>query len=279
MLPNVRISTSSPVLNTDVIVYFLVKFLLRIDDALDLAAEHALGGIIGLLFNGLFADKDLIALDGVNTSASGGWINHNWKQLYIQFAYICAAVGYAFVMTALLAKTLDMIPWTRLRTTAEEEALGMDDVQVSCINHVSGSFIKACFMSSSESLSPIMWKYAETTVTGHRHTTAQLLCTTARTTARKQTHPPAPRRLPQETGTVGQILRTQLSVQRGWKPSMKNPQRKPHSVYIQLAELLIAIRHILIVYFVDYCSFLSFVLGFRAFTALCIGVAIECLCA
>ena len=59
----------------------------------DLAAEHAIGGIIGLLFNALFADKDLIALDGVNTTSSGGWINHNWKQLYIQFTYICAAVG------------------------------------------------------------------------------------------------------------------------------------------------------------------------------------------
>ncbi|KAI0085677.1 ammonium transporter [Irpex rosettiformis] len=106
-----------------------LKFLLRIDDALDLAAEHAMGGIIGLLFNALFADKNLIALDGV-TSVPGGWLNHNWKQLYIQFAYVCATVGYSFFMTALLAKTFDMVPWMRLRTSPEEEALGMDDVQL-----------------------------------------------------------------------------------------------------------------------------------------------------
>lgn len=103
--------------------------MLRIDDALDLGAEHAMGGIIGLFFNGLFADKDLVALDGV-TSVSGGWINHNYKQLYIQFAYICAAVGYTFVVTALLAKTLDMIPFFHLRASPEDEALGMDDTQV-----------------------------------------------------------------------------------------------------------------------------------------------------
>lgn len=95
-----------------------------------MCAEHAIGGIIGLLFNAFFADDKLIALDNVNTSIPGGWIRHNWKQLYIQVAYICAAVAYSFVVTAAIAKGLDMIPLTRLRSTPEEEALGMDDVQV-----------------------------------------------------------------------------------------------------------------------------------------------------
>ena len=102
----------------------------RIDDALDLCASHAVGGIIGLFFTGFFADGTLIALDGVNTSVPGGWVRHNWKQLYIQFAYICATVGYTFVVTALLAKGIDMLPFCSLRATAEEEALGMDDTQV-----------------------------------------------------------------------------------------------------------------------------------------------------
>ena len=70
----------------------------------------------------------------MNTAASGGWLNRNWKQLYIQFAYICAAVGYTFVMTALLAKTFDMIPIFRLRASSEEEAAGMDDTQVCAIH-------------------------------------------------------------------------------------------------------------------------------------------------
>ena len=88
-----------------------------------------MGGIIGLFFNGLFADKNLVALDGV-TSVPGGWLNHNYKQLYIQFAYICATVGYTFVVTALLAKLLDLVPYFRLRASPEEEALGMDDTQI-----------------------------------------------------------------------------------------------------------------------------------------------------
>lgn len=91
-----------------------------------------MGGIIGLLWNALFADKDLIALDGVNTTAPGGWLNGHWKQLYMQFAYVVATCGYTFVVTALLAKGLDSIPLFRLRASPEEEALGMDDTQVSC---------------------------------------------------------------------------------------------------------------------------------------------------
>jgi Amt family ammonium transporter len=48
-----------------------VKYLIGIDDALDLFAEHAMGGILGLLANGLFADNAIIALDDVNTAVPG----------------------------------------------------------------------------------------------------------------------------------------------------------------------------------------------------------------
>ncbi|KAH7341970.1 putative ammonium transporter [Rhizoctonia solani] len=107
-----------------------IKYLIGIDDALDLFAEHAIGGILGLLANGLFADTALIALDGVNTAVPGGWIEHNYKQLYIQFAYVCACSAYVFVMTAILAKIVDIIPFLGLRATEEGEIIGMDDDQI-----------------------------------------------------------------------------------------------------------------------------------------------------
>lgn len=103
---------------------------MRIDDALDLFAEHAVGGMVGLLFNAFFASRDIIALDGVNTSVVGGWLDQNWKQLYIQFAYICATCAYTFVVTALLAKCVDLIPGLHLRSTLEAEKLGMGEVEV-----------------------------------------------------------------------------------------------------------------------------------------------------
>jgi len=106
-----------------------IKFLVHVDDALDLFAEHAIGGTVGLLANGLFGDSAIVALDGV-TQIEGGWINHNWKQLYKQFAYICACYAYTFVVTALLAKGVDMIPGMHLRASMEAETMGMDEDQI-----------------------------------------------------------------------------------------------------------------------------------------------------
>lgn len=107
-----------------------VKFLVRVDDALDLFAEHAIGGIIGLLLNAFFASGTIIGLDDVNTGVKGGWVDHSWKQLYIQFAYICATCSYTFVVTAFLAKCVDLIPGLHLRNTPEAEKRGMDEIEI-----------------------------------------------------------------------------------------------------------------------------------------------------
>jgi len=107
-----------------------LKFYLGVDDALDLTAEHAIGGIIGLLANGFFGTKAVISLDDVNTSVVGGFLDSNWRQMYIQAAYIAATVGYTFVVTVLIAKAIDMIPGLQLRSTEQDEALGMDDVEI-----------------------------------------------------------------------------------------------------------------------------------------------------
>ncbi|PVG03017.1 putative ammonium transporter [Serendipita vermifera] len=107
-----------------------IKHLIRIDDALDLFAEHAIAGIVGLLFNGFFATNAIISLDGVNTSIQGGFLDRNWKQLYIQFAYICACCAYVFVVTAAIAKVFCLIPFLNLRATDHAELIGIDDDQI-----------------------------------------------------------------------------------------------------------------------------------------------------
>jgi Amt family ammonium transporter len=87
--------------------------------------------MVGLLANGVFGDSAIIGLDGVNTGLfPGGWIRHNWKQLYMQFAYIVAVTAYAFVVSALLAFAIDKIPGLKLRASEEAELLGMDDDQL-----------------------------------------------------------------------------------------------------------------------------------------------------
>lgn len=108
-----------------------VKFLVGIDDSLDVFAEHAVGGIVGLVFNALFGANYIIGLDGVsNGTLPGGWIDHHYAQLYVQIAYIVATASYSFVISAIIAKLIDMIPGLHLRASEEAELMGMDDDQL-----------------------------------------------------------------------------------------------------------------------------------------------------
>src|SRR5438034_6693292 len=119
-------------------VYLSVKYWMRIDDSMDVFAEHGIAGIIGLVFNGLFGSDAIIGLDGVNVgllntttgTAAGGWLIHNYRQLYIQIAYIVAACGYSFVVSAIIAYAINYIPGLKLRASEEAELLGMDDDQL-----------------------------------------------------------------------------------------------------------------------------------------------------
>jgi len=108
-----------------------IKYWIRIDDAMDVFAEHGIAGMIGLFFNGVFAAPYVIGLDGVNTALfPGGWIERHFLQLGQQVAYIAATTAYAFVMSALIAYAINYIPGLHLRASEEAELLGMDDDQL-----------------------------------------------------------------------------------------------------------------------------------------------------
>ncbi|RDA89744.1 hypothetical protein CP533_1061 [Ophiocordyceps camponoti-saundersi (nom. inval.)] len=106
-----------------------IKHFVRIDDSLDVFAEHAIGGCVGLIFNGFFASGTIIGLDGVNVGAKGGFLDRNFALLGWQIAVIVAASAYAFVVSAIVAKAVDIIPGLHLRASDEAELLGMDDNQ------------------------------------------------------------------------------------------------------------------------------------------------------
>lgn len=106
-----------------------IKFLVGIDDSLDVFAEHGIGGIVGLLFNAFFATHTVIGLDGVNMEAVGGFLDGNYVVIGWQVAGIVSSCAYAFCMSALIAKIIDLIPGLKLRASEEAELLGMDDDQ------------------------------------------------------------------------------------------------------------------------------------------------------
>ncbi|CZT05257.1 probable ammonium transporter MEAA [Rhynchosporium graminicola] len=108
-----------------------IKYWCHIDDSMDNLAEHGIAGMVGLIFNGFFAADYIIGLDGVSTGLiTGGGINGNWKQLYIQLAYVVTCSVYCFTVSALIAFLINLVPGLTLRASEEAELLGMDDDQM-----------------------------------------------------------------------------------------------------------------------------------------------------
>jgi Amt family ammonium transporter len=98
------------------------KYLLRIDEGLDIFALHGvLGGVMGDILTGFFASKNVPAMDRVSVSYSGGW----WDQHYVQMGYqlvatlVCAS--WSFTISVILLFIIDRIPGCRIRVTEQEE--------------------------------------------------------------------------------------------------------------------------------------------------------------
>lgn len=110
-----------------------LKYWISADDALDIFAVHGIGGLIGNVLTAFFAADYIAHLDGA-TEIEGGWLNQNWKQLGYQLADSAAGMGWSFVLSMLILYVLNIIggfwPAMRLRASAQEQELGIDDVEL-----------------------------------------------------------------------------------------------------------------------------------------------------
>ena len=95
-----------------------MKVKLGYDDSLDAFGVHGVGGILGTLGAGLFAEKM------INPSGADGLFFGNPHQLIVQIMAIAVVAVYSFVISLTLLKLID---WTiGLRVTEEEEMMGLD---------------------------------------------------------------------------------------------------------------------------------------------------------
>ncbi|CDR46993.1 CYFA0S27e00562g1_1 [Cyberlindnera fabianii] len=106
-----------------------LKYLVHVDDAMDILAEHGIAGVLGLLFNAFFGADWVIGMDGV-TEHPGGFISHNYKQIYKQIAWIAVLIGWTVVVSSIICFVVDHIPGLYLRASEEGEAAGMDEDQI-----------------------------------------------------------------------------------------------------------------------------------------------------
>lgn len=99
-----------------------LKHFLGIDDALDTFGVHGIGGFYGNIVAGIFAQKWIANLDGLEIE--GGWVDGNWMQVPYQLAGSFAGAIWSFCWTYAIAFTMQKIPFLRLRLDPEEEEVG-----------------------------------------------------------------------------------------------------------------------------------------------------------
>ncbi len=95
----------------------IIRARTSLDDSLDVVAAHGVGGTVGAILTGVFADK---ALNG----AFDGALHGNPAQVGIQAAAVATAIVYSGAVSFVLLKIISLfIP---LRATSADEATGLD---------------------------------------------------------------------------------------------------------------------------------------------------------
>ena len=96
-----------------------LKYLLKIDDALDVGAVHFVGGLLGALLIGFFGTT------AVNSAGANGLLHGGGLSLLGKQALAVAVVTvYSFVMSWLIAMAIKKTMGLRISEEAEDQ--GMD---------------------------------------------------------------------------------------------------------------------------------------------------------
>jgi Amt family ammonium transporter len=95
----------------------LLRAKTSLDDSLDVVAAHGVGGTVGALLTGVFAEK---ALNGTFDGALFG----NPGQVLVQGAAVLGAIAYSAAGTFVVLKLIGLV--VPLRATVSEEAEGLD---------------------------------------------------------------------------------------------------------------------------------------------------------
>jgi Amt family ammonium transporter len=98
-----------------------LKNRLGFDDSLDVVGIHGLGGLLGTVCLGLFASK------AVNPGGADGLLAGNADFLFTELFGIMVVGVYAFVISWILFKVIDVT--MGLRLVREQEVIGLDQAE------------------------------------------------------------------------------------------------------------------------------------------------------
>ncbi len=115
------------------ICYFAVsvKFRFGYDDALDVVGVHLVGGLVGSLLLGLFADR------AFNPAVvhQGVFVNGSWELMGDQLVAVGATLVWSGVLTFVILKVLQLVIPGGLRVSEEDEETGLDLTQHSEVGY------------------------------------------------------------------------------------------------------------------------------------------------
>jgi Amt family ammonium transporter len=98
----------------------LLKNRFGYDDALDAFGVHGVGGALGALLTGVFAQKLF------NPAGNDGLASGNPSLLWTQLIGVAAAVGYAVLMSYLILRVVDATIGLRVPSDVEREGLDIN---------------------------------------------------------------------------------------------------------------------------------------------------------
>ncbi len=100
-----------------------IKQKSRLDDTLDVFPCHGLGGIVGMLLTGVFANEMVHGIKG----GPHGLFYGNSSFFFTQLKAMLIVVVYSFTVSFLIFKFISFL--LPIRVTSEEEELGLDQTQ------------------------------------------------------------------------------------------------------------------------------------------------------
>ena len=101
--------------------YFAIQLKTKYgyDDSLDVVGIHMVGGIVGGVLLGFFADASIGGVDGAFFGDAGLVVS--------QVIAIVSVLAFSFVVTYAIAKVMDNV--MGIRVSAEDEQTGLDQTQ------------------------------------------------------------------------------------------------------------------------------------------------------
>jgi Amt family ammonium transporter len=123
--------------------YFVIQIRAKtsFDDSLDVLAAHGVGGTVGALLTGVFADKS------INTLADG-LLYGNPGQLLIQATAVLAAIVYSGVASFILLKLIGLVIPLTATTTEQVEGIDISAHGEEAYMHASGAAMVESSISS-----------------------------------------------------------------------------------------------------------------------------------